>query len=39
MFLEQALLQFEILSGVGAPRSLFEEILASHRRQAGDLGA
>jgi len=30
MFLEQALLQFEILVGRPAPRSLFEEILAPH---------
>jgi len=30
MFLEQALLQFEILAGRPAPRSLFEEILAPH---------
>ncbi len=31
MFIEQALLQFEILAGCPAPRSLFEEILAPHR--------
>jgi 3-dehydroquinate dehydratase/shikimate dehydrogenase len=30
MFLEQALLQFEILAGCPAPRPLFEEILAPH---------
>ena len=32
MFLEQAWLQFAILSGQEAPRSLFEEILAPHRK-------
>ena len=30
MFLEQALLQFEILTGREAPRTLFEAILSSH---------
>jgi 3-dehydroquinate dehydratase/shikimate dehydrogenase len=34
MFLEQALIQFEILSGEPASRPLFEEILASHLKQA-----
>jgi len=29
MFLEQAVLQFEILTGKPAPRALFEEILAT----------
>ena len=33
MFLEQAILQFEILAGCPAPRSLFEEILAPHGRK------
>jgi 3-dehydroquinate dehydratase / shikimate dehydrogenase len=33
MFLEQALLQFEILAGVPPPRPLFEEILAPRRMQ------
>jgi shikimate dehydrogenase len=33
MFLEQALLQFEILSGQPAPRPLFEEILSPFGRQ------
>jgi shikimate dehydrogenase len=38
MFLEQALLQFGILSGQEAPRSLFEEILAPHRKGAPEGG-
>jgi 3-dehydroquinate dehydratase / shikimate dehydrogenase len=35
LFLEQAVLQFEILTGREAPRSLFESILASHSAQGG----
>ncbi len=34
MFLEQALLQYELLCGQPASRSLFEEILASYRAEA-----
>jgi shikimate 5-dehydrogenase len=33
MFLEQALLQFEILTGYKAQRSLFEEILAPYQAE------
>lgn len=35
MFLEQALLQFEILTGKTAPRALFEEILSAQPQRNG----
>jgi len=35
MFLEQALLQFEVLTGKAAPRPLFDEILAPFRSPGG----